>query len=189
MHKWITLPLLAVSVISAETLTQTERDFAMSQLHASRKLFLDSIAGLTPEQLNFKAGPDRWSIAECSEHIAVSEDFISGMIQDKVLKSPAATTKPPEAEVKAKDEMIVKAVSNRTQKFQAPEPLRPTKRFASMEDLAAHFKESRDRNIAYIEAAQDDLRAHSGPHPVLGPLDAYQWYLLLSGHTERHTAQ
>src|SRR5258708_13503571 len=96
MHKWITLPLLAVSVISAETLTQTERDFAMSQLHASRKLFLDSIAGLTPEQLNFKAGPNRWSIAECSEHIAVSEDFISGIIQDKRLKSPATTPKPPQ---------------------------------------------------------------------------------------------
>ena len=27
------------------------------------------------------------------------------------------------------------------------------------------------------------------PHPVLGPLDAYQWILRISAHSESHTKQ
>ena len=40
-------------------------------------------------------------------------------------------------------------------------------------------------------STQDDLRDHFRDHPVpaIGTLDAYQWILLISGHTRRHTAQ
>ena len=53
----------------------------------------------------------------------------------------------------------------------------------------AHFKESRDANIAYLGTTQDDLRNHFAPHPALGLMDGYQWILLMTGHTERHIAQ
>ena len=33
------------------------------------------------------------------------------------------------------------------------------------------------------------LRAHVLLHPVLGPLDAYEWVLAVAAHTERHTKQ
>ncbi|HVN06019.1 MAG TPA: hypothetical protein VMT86_16470, partial [Bryobacteraceae bacterium] len=52
-----------------------------------------------------------------------------------------------------------------------------------------HFKESRARTIAYVTDTQDDLRGHFYDHPVLKTMDAYQWILLLSSHTQRHTAQ
>jgi DinB family protein len=190
----VALPLaaLAVAQTTAEAppnrpLTQHERDYAMSAMHASRKLFLDAVAGLTPEQWNFKPAPDRWSIAECAEHIAVSEDFIAGMIRDRIMKGPVAPEK--RSEVKVTDEQIVQMVPERTQKFKAPEPIVPTHRWADPSETVAHFKESRDRNIAYIETTQEDLRDHFGPHPAFGMLDAYQWMLLISGHTERHTNQ
>src|SRR5579859_740187 len=75
------------------TLSQHDRDFAMSSLHATRKLFLDSVAGLTPEQWTFKAAPDRWSIAECAEHIALAEDFISNLARVQAMKTPVAPEK------------------------------------------------------------------------------------------------
>lgn len=189
IRKWMLLPVLTATLVSAAPLTQGERDFAMSHMHASRKLFLDSVANLTPEQLNFKAGPDRWSIAECAEHIALAEDFISGSIQEKIMKGPAVEDKRTAEEIKMKDDLIVKAVVDRSHKFQAPEPIRPVKTFATIDEAVAHFKESRDKNIAYIETTTDDLRGHVAPHPVAGPLDSYEWYLLMSAHTERHTLQ
>src|SRR5690348_3431465 len=109
---------LAMAASSDQALTQHDRDYAMSQLHASRKFFLDSVAGLSPEQWNFKAGPDRWSIAECAEHIAISEDLISGRIQQS-LKTPPTPEK--RDEVKGKDELIEQKITDRSQKFQAPE--------------------------------------------------------------------
>ena len=55
--------------------------------------------------------------------------------------------------------------------------------------MIAHFKESRDAHIEYVDKTQDDLRDHFSPHPAAGLLDAYQWILLMSAHTERHAAQ
>ena len=41
----------------------------------------------------------------------------------------------------------------------------------------------------YVRTSNDDFRDHLGPHPVFGALDGYQWILLLSAHSERHTKQ
>ena len=83
---------LAVVTAFAAPLEQGERDRAMSHLHATRKAFLDSVAGLSDAQWNFKPAPERWSIAECAEHIAVSEDSLFDLLR-QILKSPAAPEK------------------------------------------------------------------------------------------------
>ena len=117
------LACLSFGAFAGEPLEQGRRDFAMSNLHASRKMFLDATANLTPAQWAFKAAPDKWSIAECAEHISVSEDYIWGLV-DKMVAGPPSD---PElvAKTKGKDEMLVKMVPNREQKFQAPEPIQP----------------------------------------------------------------
>ena len=187
MFRLFVVTLFAAAwLLPAQPLTQHEREFAMSHLHASRKLFLDAVADLTPEQWNSKPSPDRWSVAECAEHITISEDVIFGMIQNQILKSPAAPEK--RAEVKGKDEAIVQQIPDRSQKFTAPEMLVPKRRWTNPATMIAHFKESRDSHIRYVETTQDDLRDHFMAHPVMGVIDAYQWILLLSAHTERHTA-
>jgi hypothetical protein len=174
---------------AADTVRQGDRDFVMSNMHATRKMFLDSVASLTDAQWNFKAGPDRWSIAECAEHIAISEDFIAG-ISKQALATPAAPEKVLSADAaRAKDEKIAAAVPDRTQKFQAPEPIKPTHRFKTPQEAVDHFKQSRDKNIAYVEKTDAPLREHFAKHPVMGELDALDWYLLMSAHTERHTKQ
>ena len=183
----VLLVFAGTSLICAQALTQHDREFAMSDLHASRKVFLDSIAGLTPEQWNFKPAPDRWSIAECAEHITLSEDFIWGLIQNQILKSPAAPEK--RAEVKVTDEKLVEQIQDRSQKGTAPEAITPKKRWPEPDALIAHFKESRDAHIHYVDTTQDDLRDHFMKHPAAGMLDGYQWILLMSAHTARHTAQ
>ncbi|MGO4880815.1 MAG: DinB family protein [Bryobacteraceae bacterium] len=180
------IAVLAAGVpLLAATLTQAERDRAIAELNASRDQFLASVAGLSPAQWNFKPDEKTWSVFECAEHIAVSEDVIFG------IASKAAAPAPPDSDKKSAvtDDFILKAVVNRTQKFQAPEVLRPTHRFATPQELLDHFKQSRERTIAYIRDTQDDLRSHFYDHPVLKSMDAYQWVLLLSAHSQRHTAQ
>jgi hypothetical protein len=45
--------------------------------------------------------------------------------------------------------------------------------------------------MTYLQTTNDDLRDHFFDHPAFGPLDldGYQWLLLISGHSARHTAQ
>ena len=71
------------AVPSAKTLTPEERDVALKSLQATHDAFLKSIAGLSEKQWKFKPAPDRWSVAEVSEHIAVSESTILALVQGK----------------------------------------------------------------------------------------------------------
>ena len=105
------LGTLALATAFAAPLEQGERDRAMSHLHATRKVFLDSIAGLSDAQWNFKPAADRWSIAECAEHIAVSDDSLFDLMR-QTLKSPAA----PEKKSAVKDEFILQVVPDRSVK-------------------------------------------------------------------------
>jgi len=169
------------------TLSAEERENALKSLQATHDAFLQSIAGLSEKQWRFKPGPDRWSVAEVSEHIAISESTILGMVQGKIMTSPADPAG--RAEVAGKDEMVLKMVPDRSHKAQAPEFLRPTNRWATQAELIKAFEDSRKATMDYVRTTNDDLRDHFGPHPLLGPLDAYQWILLISAHTERHTKQ
>lgn len=168
------------------TLTTPEREFLIGHLRRTAKLFRDSIAGLTDEQWKFKPGPDRWSIAECAEHIAVSEEQLLSLAQ-KVAQSPVPGPRlknPAELDLK-----IMTAMTDRSQKGKAPEMLKPTGRFPDRAAVEAAFADRRSKTLKYAESTQDDLRAHYVPHSVFKTADAYQWLLVLSSHSERHTAQ
>jgi hypothetical protein len=168
-------------------ISESERDFALSHLYASEKKFLVSVDGLSPAQLNFRAAPNRWSIAQCAEHIALAEDFIFEFVTGHVMKSPAV---PDHKASDADDQKVLAAATDRSQKFAAPEPIRPTGKFASVDEAVAHFEKSRAHVLDYVRTGQDDLRHHMAPSTATGSaLDGYQFILLLSAHTERHIAQ
>ncbi len=79
-------------------------------------------------------------------------------------------------------------VNDRSQKAQAPEPLRPTNRFSSSEGSWKHFAESRERTIEFAQK-ENGLREHAMDSPVMKGQDAYQWVLFVAAHSARHTAQ
>jgi hypothetical protein len=66
----------AQTAAPATTLTPEERESALKSFQATRDNFLNRSPGLSPKQWTFKPAPDRWSVAEVSEHIAVSESTL-----------------------------------------------------------------------------------------------------------------
>ncbi|MBI1763173.1 MAG: DinB family protein [Acidobacteria bacterium] len=169
------------------TLTDDERKEAIKYLEETRKNFLAEVKGLSEAQWTFKAAPDRWSVAEVAEHIAVSEETLFGMVTDRIMKSPATPEK--KEAVKGKEVQLRQMITNRTVKAQAPEMLKPTNRWATQAELVKAFSASRDKTAAYVKSSQDDLRSHFAAHPVFKDLDAYQWIILIAGHSARHTDQ
>ena len=188
----ISLVLSCLSLSSAfaqtapTTLTPQEREQALKLFQASRDNFLKSISGLSEKQWTFKPAPDRWSVAEVAEHITISETTIFGLVQ-KTMQSPADPAK--REQVKGKDQLILERVPDRSHKAQAPEMLRPTGRWATEADLVKAFEDARKANMNYVRTTNDDLRDHFFDHPVFGPMDGYQWLLLIATHSARHTAQ
>src|SRR5467141_2861967 len=132
--------ILSALATSAESLTQADRDKAMQYLESTRQGVIDATKGLSEAQWNFKPAPDRWSVAQVMEHIAAAEDFIRGMLKEKVMMAPDGD---PGRDVKKTDDAVLAMVPDRTNKVQAPEPLVPTNRFGSPENSVKHFVESR----------------------------------------------
>jgi hypothetical protein len=168
----------------AQELTQSEKDKALQYLETTKKGVLEATKGLSEAQWNFKPAPDRWSVAQVMEHIATAEDFIRGMLKEKIMMAPAGE---PGRDVKKTDEGVLAMVPDRTTKLQAPEPLVPTNRFGSPEASVKHFVESRATTEDFLKTTTG-LRDHVADSPM-GKLDGYEFVLLIAAHSERHTKQ
>jgi len=173
-------------LLAAPVLFSGDDTAALAQhLRGSAEAFEKSIAGLTEAQWTFKPAPDRWSIAECAEHIAATEDALRGLIEKNVLSKP-----PKEGGIvpdRAQDEKVLKFITSREGKAKAPEMLQPKHVYPTRDATLAHFTES--RVLTMKMAGREDLRRYSMKNQLLGDMDAHQWMLYLSGHTLRHVAQ
>ena len=189
-RRWLLVMMGAALALSAATggraqdATPADKEKALAVLETSKKGVLDATKGLSEAQWNFKAAPDKWSIAECAEHIAAAEDFIRGMVVENVMKAPAA----PDHDIAKIDAGILAMVPDRTNKVQAPDPLKPTNRFGSPEGSLKHFVESRATTEEFLKKTPD-LRGHAAENPMGGKWDAYEFILLIAAHSERHTKQ
>jgi uncharacterized damage-inducible protein DinB len=173
-------------VADAGTLSQKDRDYGVESLLQTRQRLLDAISGLSDAQWRFKPGPDRWSIAEVTEHLAVSEPVLFNEIKDGIVKAPPVAVP---AEKKISDEKVFELTLDRSVKNMAPDMLQPTGRWSTREDLTKAFLDVREQTLNYMRTTKDDLRAHAEYHSGLGTPDAFQWLLFISAHTARHTLQ
>ena len=163
-------------------MTPTERERAIASLDETRERLLAVAQRLSPSQLAFKPAPDRWSIAECIEHITLVETSILRAIE-KTVQQPADL--PPNA---FEDDMLLARVVDRTTRAKGPERLMPTGRW-SHDELLREFEAARKRTSEFAATTAAPLRQSGFPHPHFGALDCYQWLLLIPAHGDRHRAQ
>ena len=176
---------LFVPISAAAQLTQQDRDTLIKDLERSRTVFLEAIADVETEaQWNYKPAPDRWSVAECAAHIIAAEEYFRQNVAG-AMKSPAMTPAASQAE---RDATIAKMIRDRSQRFQAPTQLEPAGKAVPKAQAIAEFNATRNTTLEYVRTTKDALRDHSTGAPP-NQMTAYQLMLMLSGHTERHTAQ
>ncbi len=164
-------------------MTESEREFVLKQLHDGRDSLLRTIEGLSEAQLKFQPPSGRWSIADCVEHIALTEDSMFKRVAAGA-PNPDGVAMEPE-----KFERFVAAVVGRTRRVVAPGFVQPSGHFESAEEACRCFLESRARAIAYAQECPEDLRRLFALHPLLGEIDCYRFLLLLALHPARHAAQ
>ena len=170
---------------SAQNKAQTKEEL-LKYMQQTRKDFEKSVKGLSDAQLNFKAAPDKWSVKEVSEHIALAESFLGDSTM-KMLSTPVAQEKSATA---GKESQLVATLTDRSKKFQAPEPLKPTGKWATEADILKAFNQARDKNVDFVKKTSEvDLRSHLQDSPFGGQLDAHEWELFMAGHTARHIKQ
>ncbi len=179
------LSLICMTTIAFSALTEIskkERDLASSYLRETQQKLIRTVKPLSEEQLKFKASPESWSIAECVEHLALSEELIFSWSQDALSNSAE------KGEIAFQDEVLINILTDRTQKSKTTSTLEPKGSFKSAEEALRNFNERRKQHIQYVKTTTDPLRTSYFDFPF-GKGDAYQVILLLAAHTERHTDQ
>jgi hypothetical protein len=178
------LSIAALLTLTAAAQTPAERAEGVRYLTASRDALATAVNGLSEAQWKFKPAPDRWSIAEVVEHLAVVEDLISNHI---LLQIPQAKAGAADRDARKTDATIVATMADRSVKYHAPPAIVPTGRWTPTEALD-HFLSGRAHTLELFQSATG-LREHVIDHPAFGPLDGYEWVLAAATHAERHTKQ
>lgn len=172
--------------VNDTSLTKAERKELVSQYKETRTDLLSAIKGLSETQANFKPAPDRWSVRECVAHITLTEEGLWQMLE-QTMQQPATPEK--RSEVKVSDADVLKNITTRNAKFQAPENFQPVKAsWTTLDETADAFKTLRARHLKYARTTTEDLRNHIVDAPF-GKIDAYQFMLFIAGHSNRHTQQ
>lgn len=133
-----------------------------------------------------RPAPDRWSVAEIVEHLAITEARITRMVSTGV-----QTTNPgPDPEsTPILPTLDVARLLDRSVKRIAKGGMEPTGKLTEAEAWSA-LERSRDELLAAV-AVLDGLAigAFRAPHPALGELDGYQWLAFIGAHEARHARQ
>jgi DinB family protein len=180
----VTILIATLSTSQSQTLAQSDRDRALKYLESTRDSLVASARGMSEAQWNFKQNVFRWSTAQVLEHIAASEDFLRGIVENQVLKAPPA----PDRDLKQLDDKVLATIPERAIKASAPPPIQPKNRYGSPEAAMKAFLDSRAKTIELLKS-RDDLRAHAIDTALGGKLDGYEWILVIAAHSERHTKQ
>lgn len=207
--------LAAAGAFQPGRLDDSDRAYLVAHLEMTRQFVIDTTQGLTREQMLYSPGPAKWSIAQCVDHLAQTEEFVLKMIRERLITSEnpieafpslsgaaPPTTPPPGRLPKAADALLVRAMTDRTAAMRTPvqsrppiEEVAPRVEIKDPQSALDAFLKVRSALIAYARSTQDDVRGHysytrlPGYYPDFEFHDGYQWLLRMSAHTERHLMQ
>ena len=160
----------------------------LDALEASRRELLTVVNALTAEQRDAAPHGDAWSVAQILEHLSIVEDG-GGRLISKLMKQAQANGDYEVESSSVLDSLSQFDVVNFDRRIEAPEQVRPKSGLTAAEGLE-RLQAVRERLVtALIQGSGLALGTVSYPHPLFGPLNGYQWILVISMHERRHAAQ
>jgi hypothetical protein len=142
--------------------------------------------GQSNDQWNFKESPDRWSINEVVEHLAIYELIFEKEISMALSGGPQPglykTVKPDSVYLN----MIMEEKPHITTDFTKPFTFSVPMGLNEGKNNLAWFIKMRNESISYLKNTTDDLRScYMKP----GRPNIHQIYIYVFGHTDRHLRQ
>lgn len=174
--------LFAVGASSglAAPLTKLERQRLVAHLEMTGSWLIDEVSGLSPAQLQFRPASGAWSITEVVDHLVVAEPIYWQDLQ-KAMKAPPSSQKG-----SGTDGDILWYGIDRTQRQKAVATEAPKGQLRDLQARLDAFRKLHAQMLQYARTTDDDLRGHVVERERC---DAYQWFLLISSHEQRHILQ
>ena len=172
---------LLASAAVAGPMTPGDRQRLVAHLEMTDAWLDDEVKNLSDAQLKFKMTPTSWSVEEVVMHLAIAEPQYWDQFKQSLAKPPQPDFKP-----QATDAGMLWYGIDRTQRTTTGEARVPRDQFPNMKASLASFKKLRGEMMKVAKESQDDLR---GRQFLTASQDLYQWFLMISTHSQRHIMQ
>ena len=174
--------LLAVaSSAVAGPMTPGERQRLVAHLEMTEAWLESEVNGLSEAQRKFQMTPQSWSVEEVVMHLAIAEPQYWNDFKTSLAK-PAN----PEFKPQSTDAGMLWYGIDRTQRTTTGDARVPRGQFPTMHASLASFKKLRVEMMKTAKESQEDLR---GRQYLSAQQDLYQWFLMISTHSQRHIMQ
>jgi hypothetical protein len=161
----------------------------VNYLDRERAALHEAIERVPADARDKQPGPDRWSVAQVLQHLGLIEKRIGLGMTKWVTDGRGAELGPEKETSSVLNSVPVQLIIDRSQRRNAPEEVRPPGDIDASTALAELESARETLRGAFLAGDGLALSEVVQPHPVLGPINLYQWMLFVGSHEERHTAQ
>jgi hypothetical protein len=172
---------LLASAAHAGPMTTGERQRLVAHLEMTESWLDDEIKQLSEAQRKFKMTPASWSVEEVVMHLAIAEPQYWDQFNQSLAKPVQ-----PDFKAQATDLAMLWYGIDRTQRTTTGEARVPRDQFKDLQSAHASFKKLRAEMMKVAKDTQEDLR---GRQFLTASQDLYQWFLMISTHSQRHIMQ
>jgi uncharacterized damage-inducible protein DinB len=162
-------------------MTAGERQRLVAHLEMTESWLDDEVKNLSDAQRKFKMTPASWSVEEVVMHLAIAEPQYWDQFNQSLAKPVQPDFKP-----QATDLAMLWYGIDRTQRTTTGEARVPRDQFKDLASAHASFKKLRAEIMQVAKNTQEDLR---GRQFLTASQDLYQWFLMISTHSQRHIMQ
>jgi uncharacterized damage-inducible protein DinB len=156
----------------------------------SERAALSEAVKLVPTELRDQApGPDRWSVAQVLQHLVIIEKRIAMGITKWVGDAVAGGLGPELETSSVLNSLDLVLIADRSRRRTAPEEVRPNGELDAASAWTALERTRAALRAAVMPGDGLALSEVTQTHPVLGPINLYQWLLFVGSHEVRHTGQ
>jgi hypothetical protein len=175
------LALACAFTTTGEPIKKIERQRLVAHLEMTQGWLLDEVAGLSAAQVQFHPAPGVWSVVDVVEHLRLAEPIYWQQFKDAVKAAPS-DAKPLATDADILWYGIDRTERQKTEAVKSPQEGKPI-------DLAKGldaFRKLHGEIVEYARTTDQELHRHLIPEEGV---DAYQWILEMSAHTQRHILQ
>ncbi|MFS8084762.1 MAG: DinB family protein [Acidobacteriota bacterium] len=161
----------------------------INYLETERTALSEAVERVPAELRDQQPGADRWSVAQVLQHLLIIEKRIGAGMNKWVTEARSGGLSA-EAETSSVMNSVPRAlIADRSQRRNAPDEVRPAGDIDAKSAWAALEQSRETLRVAFLAGDGLALGKVIQPHPVMGPLNLYQWMLFVGSHEQRHTAQ
>ena len=167
--------------VEGAPMTDRDRERLIAHLQMTGSWLQEEVGHLSQAQLEYRAAPGVWTIAEVVQHLVLAEPGYWELFQGGMHQPHA-----PSFKTKATDADVLWYGIDRTHRQQTSSDENPLGQKIEVSEALAKFAQLRQTMLEYAKTTNDDLRGHDVRR---WNVDAYQWFLEISTHSQRHIMQ